>query len=100
MTLPQKQIFDFFISHNSATKELARWLYHISLVNSLSVWFDEGLLDIGDELRPEIEDGINSSAGFVLLHCEDAMKSSWVQEEMRIAKSRKTLEPAFKIVVV
>lgn len=91
---------DFFISHSSATKELARHVYYNAVANGLSPWYDESLLRLGDHLRGEIERGINASAAFLLLHCEPAVSSEWVQLEMRHAKLRRERDPTFRIFVV
>ncbi len=92
--------FSFYISHSSATKEIARHLYYNSISNGLFPWYDESLLSIGDVLEREIQKGIQSSLGFVLLHSKQAMESSWVRKEMKIAKSKRMNDNNFNIFVV
>ena len=91
---------DFFISHSIATKELARHIYYNAVANSLSPWYDESLLRLGDHLHGEIERGIEASSGFLLLHCAAAVSSDWVRLEMQHAQSKREREPSFRIFVV
>jgi hypothetical protein len=92
--------FDFFISHSSATKELARLIYYTGISNGLSLWYDEGVLELGDVLEAEIERGINSSASYLLLHSEPASRSPWVKKEMELAERRFDEDPTFRLRVV
>jgi TIR domain len=92
--------FDFFISHSSGTKELARLIYYNAWANNLSPWYDEGLLQLGDDLKSEIERGITSSSGYLLLHCQAASLSTWVKYEMRLAKLRHQRDPNYRLRVV
>jgi TIR domain len=101
----KKELFEmithsFFISHSSATKELARHIYYNGIANGLSVWYDEGLLEVGDLLIPDIEKGIYTSAGFLLLHCKQAIEKQWVPMEMKIAKEKYEKDSSTKIIVV
>jgi hypothetical protein len=57
---------DLFISHSSATKELARHVFYNAVANSLSPWYDEALLSLGDQLEQELRIGIEASKSFVL----------------------------------
>lgn len=92
--------FSFFISHSSATEEIARHLYFNSMANGLYPWYDESLLKVGDVLEEEIKSGIDNSEGFVLLHSKEAMEKEWVPKEMEIAKVKKMEDPNFKIKVI
>ncbi|WKZ47867.1 MAG: toll/interleukin-1 receptor domain-containing protein [Anaerolineales bacterium] len=89
-----------FISHSSTTKELARQIYYNAISNGISVWYDEALLNIGDELELKIREGIENSGSFLLLHSKAAMEKRWVPMEMEIAKQKHTLDKSFKIIVV
>ena len=90
----------FFISHSSATKELARHIYYNAIANGLSPWYDEAFLAVGDVLASEIEKGIYASSDFLLLHCKQAMEKKWVPLEMEIAKGKYEKDASTKIVVV
>jgi len=92
--------FDFFISHNQANKELARFIYHNAIFNALSVWYDESLLSGGDHLRSELELGLRQSNGYILLYSLNSSRSEYVQFEMEIAKEIKQGNNDFKILVV
>jgi hypothetical protein len=92
--------FDFFISHSSATKELARLVYYNAVTNSLRVWYDEALLILGDQLEQELKRGIEQSKSFLLLHSKAAMESKWVPREMAIAQSVFKNDPSFRLMTV
>lgn len=89
-----------FISHSSATKELARQIFYNAISNGISVWYDEALLDLGDDLELKIREGIETSSSFLLLHSKAAMAKKWVPMEMEIAKQRNLLDNSFRIIVV
>lgn len=92
--------FDFFLSHSSENKELARFIYHNAIFNGLSVWYDESLLSGGDHLTEKLKSGIEQSNGYLLLFSQTADTSRFVQFEMEIAKKRKEANNNFRIHVV
>ena len=91
---------DFFISHSSVTKELARHIYYNAVANGLSPWYDESLLRLGDPLEAEIAGGINASSAYLLLHSESASQSAWVKLEMQLAEDRHRTDPTFRLLSV
>ncbi len=91
---------NLFVSHSSATKELARHIFYNAISNGLSVWYDEALLDLGDALEQEIEQGIANSQTFLLLYCRAAMDKRWVPLEMRLAEAKYNRDPTFRPIVV
>jgi len=91
---------DIFISHSSATKELARHIYYNAISNGLHPWYDEAFLNMGDELDPTIADGILKSKSFLLIHLKAAMEKRWVPMEMEIAKDKHLKDPAFRLLVI
>jgi hypothetical protein len=68
LDLPMPQTHHLFISHSSATKELARHFYYNAIANGLAPWYDEVLLELGDQLETELRHGIESSRSFLLLY--------------------------------
>lgn len=92
--------YNVFISHSSATKEIARHIFYNSISNGLSVWYDEALLDLGDVLEQEIQQGIANSQIFLLLHCAAAMQKKWVPLEMQYAENRFRSDQGIRIIVV
>jgi len=92
--------FDFFLSHSSKTKELARHIYCNSVINGIQPWYDESNLEVGDFVEDVIQKGIENSKGFLLLHSRPALESDWVRTEMRIARLRKERDEKFKLIVV
>ena len=92
--------FDFFISHSSATKDVARHLYYNLIANGLNPWYDESNIEATEVLEEQIFKGIDNSKGFILLHSEPAVKSQWVQMEMKIAVDKKSKDNNFKVFVI
>jgi hypothetical protein len=91
---------DFFISHSSATKELARHVYYNAIANGLSPWYDEALLSLGDQLEQELRLGIQCSKSFLLLHSKAAIEKEWVPFEMEVAESIFRNDPSFRLIAV
>jgi hypothetical protein len=94
------EIFDFFLSHSSKTKELARYIYYNSKFNGLHPWYDENNLETGVVLEGAIKQGIERSKAFLLLHSQPALESEWVKAEMKLAKIKRERDPNFKIIVL
>lgn len=92
--------FSFFISHCSEHKELARFIYYNALNNNLFPWYDEALLSVGIPLKDKIEEGIQSSQGFLLLHSAIVAKKEWVKLEMALAKAKHEANKDFKLMVI
>jgi hypothetical protein len=91
---------DFFISHSSATKELARHVFYNAIVNCLSPWYDEALLNLGDQLEQELRLGIQTSKSFLLLHSKAAIEKKWVPFEMEVAEAIYKNDPSFRLIAV
>jgi len=89
-----------FISHSSANKELARQIYYNAISNGISVWYDEGVLTLGDEVKQSLAQGIENSAAFLLLHSKAAMEKCWVPFEMEIARRKCEKDSSFRILIV
>jgi hypothetical protein len=91
---------DIFISHSSATKELARQIFYNSVSNGLSVWYDEALLATGQMLENELRAGIEGSRAFLLLYSKAVMEKQWVPLEMSIAETIVKRGDPLKLIVV
>lgn len=94
------QTHDIFISHSSATKELARQIYYNAASNGLQPWYDEAFLNMGDDLDPTIAEGIHNSKSFLLIHSKGAMEKRWVPMEMEIAKTKYEGDNSFRLLVI
>ena len=94
------QTHDFFISHSSATKELARQVFYNAISNGISPWYDEALLNLGDHLEEELRVGIESSKSFLLLHSKPALEKKWVPYEMAIAEAIYRKNSKFRLAVI
>lgn len=93
-------MYDFFLSHSSKNKELAKIIYYTSLANGLSVWYDERYLKPGNHLRESFKRGIQESAGYLLLCSQEALESEWMPVEMEMAREKKSRDPNFVLTVV
>ena len=94
------QTHDFFISHSSATKELARHVFYNAISNGISPWYDEALLNFGDHLEEELRIGIESSKSFLLFHSKAALEKKWVPYEMKIAEAIYRKNSKFRLAVI
>ncbi|MCC7106241.1 MAG: TIR domain-containing protein [Chloroflexi bacterium] len=81
--------YDLFISYSSRNSRFVRRLAEDLQGSGLSVWLDALELEVGDQFRRKIEDGISHSRYFCLVVSEPAMKSYYVR--------RMELEAAFTI---
>lgn len=92
--------FDLFISHSSHNKELARLTWTCAISNGVKTWFDEALLETGNEIDTALQVAISDSDTYLLFASESALNSKWVKLEMQIAEARKRVDPEFRIIVV
>lgn len=95
-----KNSHEFFISHSSKTKELARHIFYLAVANDISVWYDEALLERGNNVKEFLRRGIESSNTFLLLHCKQAMDSSWVAFEMEVSEQKAARDPLYRRIVI
>ena len=74
--------WDFFISHSSEDKPLARELAFALVKRGKRVWFDEFMLTAGDSLRRSIDFGlIHSRFGIVILS-HNFFAKEWPKKEL------------------
>ena len=93
-------VFDFFLSHSSSNKELARLVFYSSWANGLSPWYDEHLLEIGDHLTNKFKKGMDKSKSYLLLASKKSLGSDFVNIEICLALDRLAKDPSFSIKVV
>ena len=70
--------FDVFLSHNSRDKSVVRSLAEFLRKKGLRVWFDEWLINPGDDIYLAIERGLEASRTLVLCLSPAALGSGWV----------------------
>lgn len=70
--------YDVFLSHNSEDKLRVRQLADRMKHEGLSVWFDEWIIQPGDDIYMAIEQGIEASRALVLCMSPAAFGSDWV----------------------
>ena len=78
----------FFISHSSEDKALARRFKRLLEASNCEVWIDEQNINYGSVLLESIDSGVKEVTDFILLASDDSMKSSYVWEELHIARER------------
>ena len=74
-----------FISHSSKDKRFVRKLKEDLNENSISTWFDEDQLKVGDSLLEKLEDSIEDSTHFMIILSPHSVKSQWVKCELENA---------------
>ena len=70
--------FDVFLSHNQADKPRVRRLAERLRAAGLRVWFDEWIIQPGDDIYLAIERGLEASRTLVLCLSPAALGSDWV----------------------
>ena len=70
--------YDVFLSHNSADKPEVRRLAERLQAAGLRVWFDEWIIQPGDDIYLAIERGLEASRTLVLCLSPAALGSDWV----------------------
>lgn len=74
-----------FISHSSKDKRFVRKLKDDLNENSISTWFDEDQLKVGDSLLEKLEDSLEDSTHFMIILSPHSVKSQWVKYELENA---------------
>lgn len=74
-------LWDVFLSHSSRDKARVRQLAEILRGAGLRVWFDEWVIEPGDDMYAAIEDGLEHTRTLVLCMSQAAIKSDWVKLE-------------------
>ena len=78
--MPRDQSFpyDVFLSHNQADKPRVRQLAERLRAAGLRVWFDEWIIQPGDDIYLAIERGLEAARTLVLCLSPAALGSDWV----------------------
>src|SRR3989442_9376554 len=77
-----KKHYDVFIAYASEDKEVVARPLADALQESLTVWYDEFALRVGDSLRREIERGLARSRYGVVILSPNFFKKEWPQKEL------------------
>ncbi|MCG8430053.1 MAG: TIR domain-containing protein, partial [Candidatus Omnitrophica bacterium] len=70
--------YDVFLSYNNADKPRVRLLAERLQAAGLRVWFDEWIVQLGDDISLTIERGLEASRTLVLCLSPEAIGSDWV----------------------
>ena len=79
--MPDEFQYDVFLSHNKADKPRVRQLAERLRAAGLRVWFDEWVIQPGDDIYLAIERGLEASRTLVLCLSPAALGSGWVMLE-------------------
>lgn len=94
----RKHKFDVFISHSSKDKPFALNLYYNIIANGKFPWFDASELEVSDKLFEALSQGLENSAGYLLLASKFSLEeSAGVQYELACVKKRLDIDPNFKV---
>ena len=80
--------YDVFLSHNQADKPRVQSLAERLRAAGLRVWFDEWVIQPGDDIYLAIERGLEASRTLVLCLSPAALGSDWVGLERSTALFR------------
>jgi hypothetical protein len=70
--------YDVFLSHSHADKPRVRWLAERLRAAGLRVWFDEWIIQPGDDIYLAVERGLEVLRTLVLCLSPAALDSDWV----------------------
>jgi hypothetical protein len=85
--------YDLFISYAHQDLDLVDELVRHLKDQRLSVWFDRGMLRLGDSFSNSVQEALEHSKYFLLVISPSYLKSAWGNFEMGVALSR-ALSPA------
>jgi hypothetical protein len=81
-----------FISYSHDDREFVRRLADDLMRRSISVWWDEWEIGVGDSLIDKVESGITSSSYLAIVLSPSSVSSAWVREELNAALIRQLRE--------
>jgi len=71
-----------FISHASEDHAFVERLARGLMARGYFVWYDEWQLRVGDSIIRKIEEGLDESAGLIVVLSPASVRSKWVREEL------------------
>ncbi|NIM16666.1 MAG: TIR domain-containing protein [Candidatus Aminicenantes bacterium] len=74
-----------FISYSSKDKDFVFKLASDLKYRGIDVWLDEWEINVGDEIRQKIEEGIEKYEYFIIILSTHSTNSTWVQKELNAA---------------
>ena len=77
-----------FLSHTAVDKAIVTEIGERLKFLGIPIWRDIDDIDVGDQLMPSITKGIDESTFIAVFLSRDALRSKWVQDELRIAFSQ------------
>jgi len=77
--------YDVFLSHSSKDKHIVREIAERLRSDGLKVWFDEKVIEPGDMIGSEIENGLENSCSLAFFMSKNAFDSDWVTLERQTA---------------
>ena len=90
-----------FISHSSKNDDIVRRLREILEAHGQLPWVDSRELTGGDSLAPTLETAIRDACHFLVVISIDALSSTWVQREVRLAlEVAKERNDGYKVISV
>lgn len=89
-----------FLSHSSKDKEFARMLHASFVGANIESFLDEENIKIGDSIPDKVYEGIDSSTCLIYIISQTSLNSSWVKEELNIAKMREKTDKGFKVLPI
>lgn len=92
--------YDVFLSHSANDKLVVRPIAERFRDDGLNVWFDEWVLQPGDDVSAKIEEGLERSRALVLCVSKNAVGSERAQLESQTLRFRDPLNSERRFVVV
>ncbi len=84
--------YSCFISYSSKDQDFAECLYADLQSKGVRCWFAPEDMDIGDKIRPRIEESIRLYDKLLLVLSKSSVASGWVEREVKTALARERKE--------
>ncbi len=89
-----------FISYSNADKPFARKLADALIENGANVWIDEDVLNIGDNIVQQIDEGLKSADSIIPILSKRYVKSKWAMQELSFASAKALSERSIRVIPV
>ncbi len=78
----------YFVSYSRQEFYLAEYLVHDLERHGITVWFDVQELEVGGDWQSDLQRGLDTCSGFILIASRAALDSPYVQQELQVALER------------
>ncbi len=86
-----------FICHSSLDHDFVKKLADRLKQDSIDVWIDDWMINVGDSITQKINEALEKSSFFIIVFSENSISSEWVNKELNATLMRQLLKKDIKI---